>query len=62
MIKLLTIMSAIFIPITFIAGFYGMNFIYMPETKLAWTYPAIIGLMILVVTFLIKFFKKKKWL
>ena len=62
MIKLLTIMSAIFIPITFIAGFYGMNFIYMPETKLAWTYPAIIGLMIVVVTFIIMFFKKKKWL
>ena len=62
MIKLLTIMSAIFIPITFIAGFYGMNFMYMPETKVAWAYPAIIGLMVLAVTFIILFFKKKKWL
>ncbi len=62
MIKLLTIMSAIFIPITFIAGFYGMNFMYMPETKVAWAYPTVIGLMVLVVTFIILFFKKKKWL
>lgn len=62
MIKLLTIMSAIFIPITFIAGFYGMNFMYMPETKVAWAYPAVISLMVFVVAFIILFFKKKKWL
>jgi magnesium transporter len=62
MIKLLTIMSAIFIPITFIAGFYGMNFMYMPETKVAWAYPAVISLMVFVVAFIILFFKRKKWL
>ena len=62
MIKLLTIMSAIFIPITFIAGFYGMNFMYMPETKVAWAYPAVISLMVFVVAFIVLFFKRKKWL
>jgi magnesium transporter len=62
MIKLLTIMSAIFIPITFIAGLYGMNFKHIPELELRWGYPAIIGIMLLVVVFILYLFKRKKWL
>jgi magnesium transporter len=59
---LLTIMSAIFIPITFIAGLYGMNFKNIPELQLPWGYPAIIGIMLLVVVFILYLFKRKKWL
>ncbi|MFT4875611.1 MAG: magnesium transporter [Bacteroidia bacterium] len=62
MIKLLTIMSAIFIPITFIAGLYGMNFKNIPELQMPWGYPAIIGIMVLVVVFILYLFKRKKWL
>ena len=62
MIKLLTIMSAIFIPITFIAGLYGMNFRYIPELQFNWGYPAVLGLMLLVVVFILYLFKRNRWL
>lgn len=60
--KVLTIISTIFIPLTFIAGIYGMNFALMPELKFKWGYPAVLGLMCIVVVVMIRFFKKKKWL
>jgi magnesium transporter len=60
--KVLTILSAIFIPITFIAGIYGMNFVYMPELTLPWGYPAALGLMAVVVIAELIYFKKKKWM
>jgi magnesium transporter len=62
MIKLLTIMSAIFIPITFIAGLYGMNFTHMPELEYAWGYPIVICTMVLVVIFVVLLFKHKQWI
>lgn len=62
MIKWLTIMSSLFIPLSFIAGFYGMNFIYMPELKEQWAYPGIIMLMVAVVGYILFLFKRKKWL
>ena len=59
--KTLTIVSAIFIPLTFIAGIYGMNFEYMPELKYQNGYYIIIGLMFLLVLGMIAYFKKIKW-
>ncbi|MBN2713621.1 MAG: magnesium/cobalt transporter CorA [Planctomycetes bacterium] len=58
----LTIVSTIFIPLTFIAGIYGMNFENIPETKLAFGYPMILGVMLIIAICMLRFFKKKKWL
>jgi magnesium transporter len=60
--KVLTVFASIFIPLTFIAGVYGMNFEYMPELKWRWGYPALWFIFIGVSVFLLRFFKKKKWL
>ncbi len=60
--KVLTIIATIFIPLTFIAGVYGMNFQYMPELSWHWAYPAVLGIMFLVGLGMVFFFKKKKWL
>jgi magnesium transporter len=59
--KVLTVISTIFIPLTFIVGVYGMNFDYMPELKWKLGYPAIWGVMLAVVVAMISFFKYKKW-
>ena len=60
--KVLTIFAAIFIPLTFIAGVYGMNFQYMPELSLPWAYPAVWIVIIFVGFSLLIFFKNKKWI
>ena len=60
--KTLTIFAAIFIPLTFIAGLYGMNFEYMPELKIRWAYPALLGVMFVIGISFVIYFKKKKWL
>jgi magnesium transporter len=60
--KVLTIFAAIFIPLTFIAGVYGMNFQYMPELSLPWAYPAVWIVIIFVGIFLLVYFKHKKWI
>lgn len=60
--KVLTIIATIFIPLTFIAGIYGMNFVYMPELEWKFGYFAVWAVMLLVGIALILFFKKKKWL
>jgi magnesium transporter len=59
--KVLTIISTIFIPITFIAGIYGMNFKFMPELNHRWGYPIALFLMLGVVFVMLIFFKKRKW-
>ncbi len=59
---LLTVVTTIFMPLTLIAGWYGMNFKYMPELGLKIAYPAVIAVSILIVVFCLIFFKKKKWL
>lgn len=59
--KVLTIISTIFIPLTFIAGVYGMNFVHMPELDKTWTYPAVWGLMGTIALGMVLFFKRKKW-
>lgn len=60
--KVLTIMSSIFIPVTFIVGVYGMNFEYMPELKSPYGYAAVWGLMLAIMIGLIIYFKRKKWM
>lgn len=59
--KVLTIFAAIFIPLTFIAGIYGMNFKYMPELDWHYGYFGVLGFMGIVAIGLIFFFKRKKW-
>jgi len=59
--KTLTIISSIFIPLTFIVGVYGMNFEYMPELQYKNGYYIIIGIMFLIVLGMIAYFKKIKW-
>lgn len=60
--KVLTIMSTIFIPVTFIAGVYGMNFEYMPELKSPYGYAAVWIIMLSVMGGLVVYFKRKKWM
>jgi magnesium transporter len=60
--KVLTIVASIFIPLTFIAGIYGMNFENMPELKWTFGYFMVWGLMLLIGITSIIFFKKRKWL
>lgn len=59
---LLTVITSIFMPLTLIAGWYGMNFKYMPELEYKISYPIVIVLSIVIVIFSLIFFKKKKWL
>jgi len=60
--KVLTIIATIFIPLTFIAGIYGMNFEFMPELQFKYSYPILMGVMFLIFVVMVFFFKKKKWL
>ena len=60
--KFLTVFASIFIPLTFIAGVYGMNFEYMPELKWKWSYPILWSVFIGIAISLLFYFKKKKWL
>ncbi len=60
--KVLTIIGTIFIPLTFIAGIYGMNFDYMPELKWPWAYFALLGIMAAIGLAMLVIFKKRKWL
>jgi magnesium transporter len=60
--KVLTIFSAIFIPLTFIAGINGTNFDFLPELHFKYSYPIFWGVLILISTFMLRFFKKKNWL
>ena len=60
--KVLTIISTIFIPISFLAGFYGMNFRYMPELVQPFAYPILITIMASIALVMLYFFKRKKWI
>ena len=60
--KVLTVIATIFIPLTFVAGIYGMNFRYMPELEQAWSYPAVLILMLVVALVMVVYFKRKKWI
>ena len=60
--KVLTIMATIFIPLTFIAGVYGMNFEYIPELRWKYSYFVLWGIMILIFLLMLYYFRRKKWL
>lgn len=60
--RVLTVITAIFVPLGFLAGVYGMNFEYIPELKVENGYFYLIGSMVTIATGLVVFFKKKKWL
>ena len=60
--KILTIFSVFFMPLTFIAGIYGMNFKYMPELETRWGYPSALLAMGIVSVVIFVWFRRKKWL
>jgi magnesium transporter len=60
--RVLTIMASIFIPLTVLAGIYGMNFEYMPELRSRWAYPFLIGLMVILALGMLYFFRRRGWL
>lgn len=60
--KVLTIISTIFIPLTFIVGVYGMNFTHMPELEYPYAYPIVWGIMALIAVGMIIFFKRRHWM
>jgi len=60
--KVLTIIATIFMPLTFLAGVYGMNFKHMPELDWPWGYPLILILMAFVAILMLTLFRRKKWL
>jgi magnesium transporter len=61
-IQVLTIVSSIFIPLTFIAGLYGMNFKYMPELEWTYGYPAVLFFMATTACILLLYFHRKRWI
>jgi len=61
-IKVLTIIATLFIPLTFVAGIYGMNFQYMPELGWRWGYPAIWLVIVGIIVLMLTYFRRKKWL
>lgn len=60
--KVLTVIATIFMPLTFLAGVWGMNFKHMPELEWVWGYPAALGLMLTIALSMVIYFHKKKWL
>lgn len=60
--KVLTIIATIFIPLTFVAGIYGMNFRYMPELGWRWSYPIVLGVMLIIGLAMVRVFRKRRWL
>ena len=60
--KVLTIIATIFIPLTFVAGVYGMNFRHMPELMWRWGYPLALLLMLAIAALMVVYFKRKRWI
>ncbi|HMK59548.1 MAG TPA: magnesium/cobalt transporter CorA [Dissulfurispiraceae bacterium] len=60
--KVLTVISTIFFPLSFIVGLYGMNFKYMPELEWRWGYPTVLAVMLIIAACMLFLFKRKKWL
>ncbi len=58
----LTVVTAIFAPLTLIAGWYGMNFVYMPELEWAWAYPAVFVVCLVITVAMVVAFRRMKWL
>jgi magnesium transporter len=60
--RVLTIIATIFIPLTFVAGIYGMNFATMPELAWRYGYPAVLGVMAIIAVGMVLYFKRRRWL
>jgi magnesium transporter len=60
--KVLTIIATIFIPLTFITGVYGMNFQFMPELAVPWVYPLVWIIMIVMVIGMLIYFRRRNWI
>jgi magnesium transporter len=60
--RVLTVFSAFFLPLTFVVGVYGMNFDWMPELRAPWGYPAVLGLMLVVSLVIFLWFRRRGWL
>ena len=60
--KTLTVFAAVFMPLTFLAGIYGMNFQFMPELHWRWAYPLVLGLMVIIAGGMLVYMRRKKWL
>lgn len=60
--KTLTLMATIFMPLTFLAGIYGMNFEWMPELGWKYSYPALLGVMVAMAVALLLYFRRRRWL
>ena len=60
--KTLTIVASIFVPLTFLAGIYGMNFENMPELQEPWAYPTLLVLMALTAGGMVLYFWNKGWI
>ncbi len=61
-IKTLTVITTLFMPLSFVAGVYGMNFQHMPELSMRYAYPATIGLMLIIACSFLYFFRRKGWI
>jgi magnesium transporter len=59
--KVLTIIATMFIPLTFLAGIYGMNFKYMPELVWRWAYPLFWLIVVTILVIMLVWFKRRKW-
>ncbi|MEZ4388919.1 MAG: magnesium/cobalt transporter CorA [Candidatus Krumholzibacteriia bacterium] len=59
--KVLTVFASIFVPLTFVAGVYGMNFEHMPELGWRWAYPAFWGVILAMTSAMLAYFRRKKW-
>ena len=62
LMKLFTVVTVVFLPLTLLTGWYGMNFINIPELTWRYGYPAAIGASVLIVVLLLRHFRKKRWL
>ncbi len=60
--KVLTVISTVFIPLSFVASLYGMNFVHMPELDMWWAYPAVILVMLAMAFTMLLYFKRKGWI
>lgn len=60
--RILTIFSVFFMPLTFIVGIYGMNFDWMPELRVWWGYPTVLGVMVVITIAIFAWFRWRKWL